>query len=187
MPDGIEFAKIQEAAMRALATLAAALCVGLGTAAAQEPPPDGDNNKEPAKSEGNWFTRCFFFGRKAEEKKPPPAADNKKPTVTESAAVVRAREEAALHRRQAVCLKLHEIALSTNDEELHRKADELDRLAWDTYVQRTAHLPGSAAAFESDEQILTQRLGPRAEDGRSLPPTANSRATGAAGVAARRE
>lgn len=78
----------------------------------------------------------------------------------DAAANERERELAALLRRQKVCLKLQEIALKNNDEELMRKAEQLDERAREIYAQRTAHLPCSDALFQSDEQTLEKHLGP---------------------------
>ncbi|HYT93699.1 MAG TPA: hypothetical protein VEL76_33580 [Gemmataceae bacterium] len=171
--------------MRGSATVLA-LLVGCCTVAAQERPAANESETAPAPSRGNWFTRLFPFGRKAEEKKPPPETDSP-PTVVESAARVKAREEAALNRRRDVILKLQAIAISTRDEQLLRKVDELDTLAWDTYLLRTAHLSFGTVPFTSDEQILDQRVGQRAADGRALSTGTSGRSPGVGGVAARRE
>jgi hypothetical protein len=170
------------------ATLIVALLAGLGTVAAQERPPASESETAPvpAPSKGNWFTRLFPFGRKTEEKKQSPETESQ-PNIAESAASVRARERAAWNRRVAVILELRKIALSTHDEQLERKADELDRLAWQTYEMRTAHLPAGDAAFASDEQTLDQHLSQRAADGRSPSPAASTRSAGVGGVAARRD
>jgi hypothetical protein len=167
--------------MRGIAALAAALCVSLG-AAAQERPATGESKQESVR--GNWLTRWLPFGRKTEDKKPAPQEE--RPSAVESARAVRDREHAALQRRMAVCLKLQEIASSTNDEALLRKVAELERQAWDTYVLRTSHLPGSAA-FQSDEHTLGDRLGPSAGAGRGLPAPAARRGAGDQGIATRRE
>ncbi len=160
--------------MRAIVTLAA-LCVGLSAAAAQERPASNDPGPAANANQGNWLTRWLPFGHKEEKPKAPEA---KRPA--EAPAAVRAREEAAFLRRRAVCLKLQEIAIRTRDDELLRKAEELDQLAWDTYVQRTAHLPASAAAFEADEQTLARRL-PAGSDPRALTtPASRDRTTGLA-------
>ncbi|MCI0459230.1 MAG: hypothetical protein L0Z62_19940 [Gemmataceae bacterium] len=163
--------------MRAMATLAV-LCVGL-SAAAQERPASDSSAPTTGTNRGNWLTRWLPFGRKQD---PPKAPEPKKPA--EAAAVVRAREEAAFLRRRDVCLKLQEIAIRTRDEELLRKVEELDQMAWHTYMQRTAHLPSSAGAFEADEQTLAQRL-PPGSDTRALTEPAGRDRTG--GVAQRRE
>ena len=54
---------------------------------------------------------------------------------------MRARERAALLRRQAVCDRLKEIGLRNHDEALISEADDLAQQAWTVYRNRTAQLP----------------------------------------------
>jgi len=102
----------------------------------------------------------------AKPQQPVDADEDEKPTASrptnqvDAAANERERELEALLRRQKVCLKLQEIALKNNDEELMRKAEQMDERAREIYAQRTAHLPCSDAVFESDEQTLEKHLGP---------------------------
>jgi hypothetical protein len=145
-----------------MATLAAALLLGLGTAAAQERSGGGDPDHKPQSSGGGWWTYLWPFGHRAQEKKPPAEPEPRRPSVTESARALRGREEAALHRRVAVCDQLRDIAYRTQDRELLRKAEELEALAWDTYTMRTAQLPASGPAGSPDEEALGRRLGPGA-------------------------
>ena len=56
-------------------------------------------------------------------------------------------------RRQAVCLKLQEIAIRNRDDALLQKAEELATLAYKTYELRTQGLAGAL----TDEQALTRR------------------------------
>ncbi len=144
--------------MRATATLAAALLLAAGTAAAQERAGSG----EPASNSqggGGWWSWMWPFGRK-EAPKPPPTAERRAPSVVESAMALRRREETALHRRLAVCLRLMEIADRTHDPDLRRQAEELDALAWDTYNLRTAHMASGALSGGPDEETLARRAGP---------------------------
>lgn len=117
-------------------------------------------------------------------KKPVAKAETPAPKTTppvDENAVQRERELAALLRRQMVCLKLMQIAADTHDEELQRKAEQLDDRAHAVYTERTAHLPGCrSGTFESDEKTLEKHLGPtdsalgrsaeRAFDGRPVTP-----------------
>src|SRR5437899_7180269 len=121
--------------MRGMTTLAAALLVGVGTAAAQVGPGEREPAPKPQSGGGGWFAWLWPFGRKAEEKKP--AAEPRRPSAVESARAVRVREEFALHRRQAVCDRLREVAYRTQDQELLRQAEELENMAWDMYLIRT--------------------------------------------------
>ncbi len=166
--------------MRAMATLAAALCVSLCTATAQDRPANDEAVPPATEERGGWLPRWLSFGRGPEKK---PAVPAKKPAgVRASSREARERELAAYHRRLEVCLKLREIAVRTRDGDLLRKADDLEQMVWETYMQRTSHLPASAATSDPDEQLLTQRLGPTASDGRALSagPTSRERTTGLA-------
>jgi hypothetical protein len=122
--------------------LACALAVGARAAESEE------NAPSPATApSGNWLTRWFTPSKPAVPKKtgekPAKVEDSAQHKVVSRAAAAaeRAQEENALLRRQAVCNKLRTIAAQTNDEELRRKADELDDRAWSLYLRRIAHLP----------------------------------------------
>ena len=95
--------------MRAMATLAAALCVGLCTATAQERPAGGESAPAASQERGSWLPRWLSFGRSPEKKPADPA--KKRAAVRESARELRERELAAYHRRLEVCLRLREIAV----------------------------------------------------------------------------
>jgi hypothetical protein len=149
------------------------LSLGMGTALAADPADDS-----PLKPTGpgngsfiNTLDRWFGSHEKPAPKKPKidavqktaekPEAPAPKPTVADQAAAEREREMQALIRRQMVCLKLMQVAAENHDEELQRKAEQLDERARDIYAQRTAHLPCCKnAGFESDEQTLEKHLGP---------------------------
>jgi hypothetical protein len=140
-----------------------ALVMGLAaTAGAVEP--DDDAPPAAAKSTGNWFTRWFSSGKQAPAKKTAeqtPKADSaasNKMALREAAAAQRARDEADLLRRQGVCLKLRTIADQTNNDDLRRKADQLDEQAWNLYLRRTGDLAGGAGE-SLDEATLERHLG----------------------------
>ncbi len=61
-------------------------------------------------------------------------------------------------RRQEVCLRLREIAFQTGDDDLSRKADELDQKAWEAYRQRISRLPTPTGVMSVDEQTLESGL-----------------------------
>jgi hypothetical protein len=83
---------------------------------------------------------------KSEAKKPAPQP---KPKALPETAKIQA-EQAALIRRLAVCDKLKEIALRTNDNDLLQRAEQLDARAWATYTQRTgASRSGDGAAYSA--------------------------------------
>jgi hypothetical protein len=135
----------------AVATLLVASCT---LANAQEGPTPKD---AAADNGGNWFTRLFSVGGKPDTDKAP-AAETKKspPPVVESLATKRDREEKALNRRNAVCLRLREIAVQTNDMALYNQVDDLEQQAWKIYQQRTGVVPANDSRF--DEQILEKHL-----------------------------
>ena len=84
-------------------------------------------------------------------------ADGPKPSLSPAASAL-AREQAAFQRRVAVCDRLREIAIETNDTELDQLAQELNARAWAVYKQRTAKLE-AAKEKDLDEQILDKKLG----------------------------
>jgi hypothetical protein len=157
--------------------LQVALCAALSTATATAADPSDDDSPPPkAVPPGhgsflNTLDRWFSPAEKPPPRKPKPAPKKKpaektepapaKPPLLDQAAVEREGELQALLRRQQVCLKLMQIAVETHDEELQRKAEQLDERARAVYTQRTAHLPGCKdGAFESDEKTLEKHLGP---------------------------
>jgi hypothetical protein len=125
----------REQTMRGLA-IAGVVLATCTLAAAQDSP--GRTDSQPPAS-GNWFTRLWSFGDKPAPKKAP-AAEKKieQPTREESASKQRAHEEAVLHRRNEVILKLREIAQRTGDNALLVEVDELQDRAWELYLQKTA-------------------------------------------------
>jgi hypothetical protein len=150
--------------------LATVLLVMAGSALASAAEPDGGAKpgRSPASAEGGtWFQRWFGPGEKPPAAKPVIRIPEEEQQAEETpalpanqvdeAAAAREKEMQALFRRQMVCLKLMRIALESNDEELLRKAEQLDERARSIYTQRTAHLPGRS--FESDEETLKRHLG----------------------------
>jgi hypothetical protein len=147
------------------------LLVGLSVATSRAGASDED---DPPPSKIHYargpglFERWFGSSNKPEEKKPAKKdtakADKDKPEkpVAENPVAVRAREEAALMRRIQVCDRLKNLANQINDDELYRRAEELDQKAWAVYQQRTSHLPVSNATRESDEDVLDRHLGNKA-------------------------
>jgi hypothetical protein len=111
-------------------------------------------------------TKPSSLDKKPEKKKTLPA----KPVVDEAAAE-RAREESALLRRLEVCDKLMEIAVRTNDNDLMRKAEDLDRRARTAYSQHTAHLNASVVISRGNGK---SRNTPGAQAARSDKPAAYS-------------
>lgn len=141
---------------------AAALGLALGLGAA------GLALGDDAPARGNWLTRLFVAGPAA-KKDDEPANDEKAPSALPPR-LLRAQAKDDLLRRLEVCDRLREIAFQNGDDELRRKADQLDQRAWDAYAQQMARLSGGGL----DEAVLDGKLGPAAV-GRRSPLTAAPR------------
>ena len=122
--------------------LAAPFCAGLVVSVAV----GGDTSKDAAPAASGWWPGDWFTGKpKAAAKKPAAKedmVDDDTPAV-DHAAEVRQRELKALNRRQAVCLRLEEIAAETHDVGLERQAQQLDAQAFQIYLQHTGGSGGT--------------------------------------------
>jgi hypothetical protein len=142
---------------RLIASAAVVLALLAGTAVtAQETARNEDAGKTAKR--GNWFTRLFSFGKRGEEQAPGAAALGNPQTVLEATAAQRSRELAAYYRRQAVCLRLLEIAAETRDESLRQRVELLEARSFDLYLKRTAvgSVEGLSGNFE--DRLLEQQL-----------------------------
>jgi hypothetical protein len=161
------------------------MLVGLSAAGSRATAGDDEDVPPPKVQYGRGpglFDRWFASNSKPAEKKPAKKdtantekdkADKDKPKkpAAENPVAIRAREEAALMRRIQVCDRLKNLANQMNDDELYRRAEELDQKSWAVYQQRTSHLPVSNATCESDEDVLDRHLGDKtvaAKDGRDV-------------------
>ena len=91
-----------------------------------------------------WFTRLFMPGVKtAETKKDDPASKAAAPVVVDEKLA-----KAEWLRRVEVCDKLREIAAENRDDDLKRRADQLESRAWDTYARKTG-----ARAVTGDDPV----------------------------------
>lgn len=144
-----------------------ALTLAMGPQALRAGPADKSSDKPAEKK--SVFQKWFGSKEKEEPKKEEVTA--KKPNESETkeeatpspatrAAAARLREENTLLRRLAVCDKLMEIAVRTNDTELARRVEQLDERARKTYADRTANLPANEVAVDQDLQVLERHLGP---------------------------
>lgn len=100
---------------------------------------------------GSWFQRLFGSApQKAEStKKIEVKSEPARPPVSRNFRALKAKAD--LDRRQEVCLRLREIGLATNDDDLVRKAELLDQRAWDLFVATTSQARSNPrAAVESD-------------------------------------
>jgi hypothetical protein len=157
-----------------------ALLVGVGMAApawAQEPE---DREPLPPRQTG-WRVAPWLQEKMPPD--PPPPPPKKKPApkpdkpaaeapaparpmaAVDRAALERAREEKDFLRRLRVCDTLVKIAQENRDEQLERRAEQLNQRAWAIYQQRIAHLPCSNAQPELDEAVLERHLGTAAAPG----------------------
>lgn len=92
------------------------------------------------------------------------AGKTKSQQVTEKPLIPdRSQEEANFLRRSAVCLKLQEIALRTNDEELMRKAEELRERAWTIYTERVANFSMGEERAQNEHEDLEEYLSPESK------------------------
>jgi hypothetical protein len=147
----------------------------------------GDADTDETAAKGSWFSRLF-----PGKSQPPAKPKDKKAEKNEAAerhaismkaaVAAQAREKSDWLRRVAVCDKLRDIAILTNDAELLRKADSLDQRAWDTYQKRTARLPAGPAGTQSDERILERRLGTSTSISQSLLPAGGASSSGQAAI-----
>ena len=85
-----------------------------------------------AEESGNWFTR--LFNRSAEKSEPDKTELAKTPPKSGLSDERIIQAQAALQRRQDVCVKLMEIADASGDDDLRRKAEALDRRALEAYM-----------------------------------------------------
>ena len=90
-----------------------------------------------AEESGNWFTRLFTPSADKKINVDPAKlkeAKNDTTTMPPTDRAIRARRaNADKERRDAVCLKLREIALAHGDEEMLRKVEQLERRIGDVY------------------------------------------------------
>jgi hypothetical protein len=84
--------------------------------------------------------------------RPAPAETTVKPVP---AAVPHEGSDAALFRRLAVCDRVKQVAIDTENAELGRQVELLEQRVYQVYNQRKATTP---ARFESDEVLLDQTL-----------------------------
>jgi len=85
-----------------------------------------------AEESGNWFTRLFNrSSEKIEPAKVEPAKSALKPALPDDRII---KADADRQRRQDVCERLMKMAIESGDEVLYRKAEMLDRRAFEAYM-----------------------------------------------------
>lgn len=138
-----------------------ALAVGLSLAPQLRA---GDMAADPGAKKadsGSWFGSWFGAKDKPNASKMPASSKTKKDDSTtagksapvEDGTTERAREQATLLRRLAVCDQLRMVAARKDDNVLMRRADALDERAWQIYTQRIAHLPAGRAVGEPGAKL----------------------------------
>ncbi len=158
--------------------LSTALAAGAlaSTCPAADPPKPAD-----AAAERPWYKRLVGGDDKPEPPEPPaspkaaaaaaPAATPARPPVVTAplsadalADAVKSEQDAYL-RRLAVCTRLRELSIESNDDSLSRQADDLERQATALYHQRVAAMGvkggrrPSARASEEATASLDRQLG----------------------------
>ena len=144
--------------MRTLPIAAAGLTLwlGLGTPAFADPP----WAPTPAGQGSLFWPPNWFASRSSAPKMGEAKLDAKKEDktnlapVAEPARVIREREERAYLRRWGVCDKLSQIAESTGDDALRRKAEVLAERAFAMYLQRTGGAPAPSNNLDGELRLL---------------------------------
>lgn len=148
------------------------LGLGMGMPVLAAEPPDDDEQPRQGWKWAPWIQKKIDRSRPPPKpKKPAPKpkeppkqveAPAKPAPVVDQASVDREREEKAFLRRVAVCDQLMKIAQDTHDEQLERKAMQLNERAWSIYSERIAQLP-AGGSFDSDIEIVDRHLGSPAD------------------------
>lgn len=88
-----------------------------------------------ADESSNWLTRWFTPAAPKTEKIDAPKVDAARMRMPPAVSTIRAKQAASdKERRDAVCLKLREIAIAAGDEDMLRKVEQLEQRVWDVYV-----------------------------------------------------
>jgi hypothetical protein len=129
--------------------LAGLTALGLAASLATAQPPRGKPATTNVEQPG-WWSGLFGGKPKEEAKKPATPAV---PTMTTEAKIAEhERLVKAYQRREAVCDRLREIALETNDAALEEEAKRLLEMAMELYRQRSSKLLGVASLKMEDEK-----------------------------------
>lgn len=107
------------------------------------------------KPSANFFTRLLPWN------KPKPEPRKEEATAVAQTQLVQARLAAAktsYFERLKVCNKLREVALQSGDDELLRKAEQLEIRVWDAYQGQMQRLAGGGGTLSAEEQALDRHL-----------------------------
>ncbi len=132
-------------------TVAAVFVLAMtGAVQGVDPPAERDG----AFKKASWYSWLFAAPKEEKAREDAAASRPESHAPLESAAAFNAREKADWLRRVAVCDKLHEIAVFTNDDKLRHWADQLDQRAWDMYLKRMAQGSAAARGLAGTEAVL---------------------------------
>jgi hypothetical protein len=142
--------------MLPIAAAGLSLWLGLGTPAFADPP---WSPTTPSSQVSLWWPPNWFASRSApklDERKPDATKDDKTKVapMAEPARLIREREESAFLRRWDVCDRLKQIAESTGDDALRRKAEVLADRAFTLYLQRTGGAPAPGNDLDGELRLL---------------------------------
>jgi hypothetical protein len=126
-----------------------ALLLSAGLLHAAEPP--ADESPSPP-----WYKRMFGSKPKPADNKPETPAADKAPTRDDVKRSLDQEQKVYLQRLE-FCSRLRQIAAQTNDDELLRKADNLEQQATDVYLKRTQTLPAILQDVKVAEAALDQK------------------------------
>jgi len=100
-----------------------------------------------------WYKKIFGSSKpKVDPKAEPPA-----PPSRQDVARSLEQEQKLYMERLQYCTRLRGIAGETNNEELLGKADKLEQLATDVYLERTRTLPTILSEVKTAETALSQK------------------------------
>ena len=149
----------------------AALCLAAAVASAQAP---ASKASKASKEEPSWWDGLFGGKPKAEPKKP--TGDGTKSVADKNSEHDKVWR--AYFRRLAVCNRLREVALETNNESLEDEANRLEAMAWRLYSEQSSKLLGVAAVgMDAEPEAGADRPGASAAgkaQGGALPPRLRS-------------
>lgn len=119
--------------------MTAALCLGLAASAAWSAPPP---------EQARWYDGLLGSKSKTEPKKlPGPPAKTPADRAAEQDRLMK-----AYLRRLAVCDRLRDVAIDTNNQKLAEEADRLEALAWSLYEKQASRVLGGANGSKLTEE-----------------------------------
>jgi hypothetical protein len=124
----------------------AGLLLSIGTLYASDPPAADDAPPTP------WYDRVFSSPKPVEKKAPV-----EKPPTREEVARSFEQEMKAYNDRSAFCIKLRQIAEATNDDTLRQKAEKLEKLAFEIYLNKKTSLDKRMEQAKAAQAALEEK------------------------------